>query len=422
MTKLTSKTLYIIKNPTRVIGKLLSKYSTLSHIFYWLYCLPPKIIYSLFCLFPVVDKKVVICNFCSFGGYGDHPKYLSQELIKNNYMIVWLVGKKHYRDSEFPSEIKKVRYGSIKSFYELATAQVWIDNQRKNSNIWKRNNQFYLQTWHGGYPIKKISDNSDSLINPAQLDMMRYDSNMTDVVISNSQVFTDTYRNGFHYIGEILDVGFPRNDLFFRSVQELHPIKRKILEYISPENSMAEDVNILVYAPTFRSTFKPWVYNLDYEACISTLQNRFGGKWICLVRLHPIVSVMSSTLSLDVSGVYDVSSYPDAQEILSVCDILITDYSSIIFDFALSRKPGLLYTPDLEDYAKPPEHGFAVDINALPFLRANTNSELIEVLESYDYDAYVQRLNKFFEETKCTDTGTASKKCVERIELFRKST
>lgn len=422
MPKLLPKIQYIIKNPTRVIGRLLSKYPRVSHISYKLYCLPSKIIYSAFCLFPVIDNKVVISNFCSFGGYGDHPKYIAQELIKKNYNIVWLVGNKHYSDFAFPPEIKKVHYGSIRSLYELATAQVWIDNQRKNSNIWKRKNQFYLQTWHGGYPIKKISDNTDSLINPAQLYMMRYDSKMTDVVISNSQQFTNTYRNGFHYVGEILDVGFPRNDIFFQSKEELKPLKRKILDYIAPGNSIQKDVNILVYAPTFRSTFKPEVYNLNYSSCLSALQKRFGGEWICLVRLHPIVSVMSNTLSLDVSGVYDISSYPDAQEVLSVCDILITDYSSIIFDFALSRKPGILYTPDLEDYAKPPEPGFAVDIETLPFLRANTNSELIEVLGSYNYELYVQRLNEFYESTKCTDTGVASKKCVERIELFRKST
>ena len=417
-----AKIKYIIKNPTRVVGRLLSNHPTISRIAYGSYCLIPKILYTLFCIAPVVDKKVVICNFCSFGGYGDHQKYLARELLKNNYQISWLVGRSHYNDIDFPLEIKKVYYGSIKSLYELATAEIWIDNQRKNSNIWKRKNQFYLQTWHGGYPIKKISDNSDSLINPAQLDMMRYDSKMTDVVISNSQVFTDTYRNGFHYTGEILEVGFPRNDIFFLSGSELQPLKRKLLDYISPSHSINKEINIVLYAPTFRSTFKPEVYNLDYSNCISTLEKRFGGEWICLIRLHPIVSVMADNINQNVSGVYDVSSYPDAQELLSVCDMLITDYSSIIFDFALSRKPGLLYTPDLEDYAKPPEPGFAVDIETLPFLRANTNSELIEVLETYNYDTYVQRLNKFFEDTKCTDTGVASKKCVERIELFRQST
>ena len=422
MENILSKIRYITRNSRRVIGKLLSNYPTISRIAYGSYCLIPKILYTLFCITPVIEKKVVICNFCSFGGYGDHQKYLACELLKYDYTITWLVGTSHYNDLDFPPEINKVHYGSIKSLYELARAQVWIDNQRKNSNIWKRKKQFYLQTWHGGYPIKKISDNSGSLINPAQLDMMRYDSKMTDVVISNSQVFTDTYRNGFHYEGEILDVGFPRNDVFFQSKEERQPIKRKVLEYLDLNYSENKDVNIILYAPTFRSTFKPEVYDLNYSACISTLQKRFGRNWICLVRLHPIVSVMSSSLSLDVSGVYDVSSYPDAQELLSVCDMLITDYSSIIFDFALSRKPGLLYTPDLEDYAKPPEPGFAVDIETLPFLRANTNSELIEVLETYNYDDYVQRLNKFFEDTKCTDTGVASKKCVERIELFRQST
>lgn len=412
---------YVMKNPTRVIGRRLAKHPLISRFAYWLYCLIPKIVYSFFCILPIVDKKVVLCNFCSHGGYGDHAKYLAQELLKENYCLVWLVGKSHYNDVDFPYEIKKVHYGSIKSLYELSTAQIWIDNQRKNSNIWKRKKQFYLQTWHAGYTIKKTSDDIACLVNPAQLDMMRYDGKMTDVVTSNSQIFTETYRNGFHYDGEILDVGFPRNDIFFLSNKELQPLKRKILEYISLSSPVNKEIHILLYAPTFRSTFKPEVYNIDYSACLSTLEKRFGGCWICLVRLHPIVSVMSNLLSLDVPGVYNVSSYPDAQEILSVCDMVITDYSTIIFDFALSRKPGLLYTPDLEEYAKPPEPGFAVDIETLPFLRANTNPELIEVLASYNYEAYVQRLNKFFEETKCTDTGIASKKCVERIELFRKS-
>ena len=143
---------------------------------------------------------------------------------------------------------------------------------------------------------------------------------------------------------------------------------------------------------------------------------RFGGKWICLVRLHPIISVMSDSLSiLNLKNVYDVSSYPDAQELLCVSDVLITDYSSIIFDFVLRRKLGVLFTPDLETYKQPDEAGLAVDIDSLPFLHANTNDELLELLDTYTHEDYVAQLNAFFRESGGFDNGTASLECVKKI-------
>lgn len=417
-TSKSSKLTYVIKNPTRVFGRLFSKSATLSRILYKGYCLFPKLLYSFFCLFPIQTRKVVVCNFGVFGGYGDNPKYLVEELLQNNFdNIVWLVGDKHINDANFPPKIKRVKYGSIKSFYELATAEVWIDNQRKNSTVWKRKGQFYLQTWHGGYLLKKMSDGEDSLINPAQLDMIRHDCEMTDLVLSNSQTFTEAYRSGYHYSGEIYEVGFPRNDIFFKSECELCPLKEKVLSSLSPSlTNTGKNLKILIYAPTYRSTFRPEVYNLDIPACLDALKERFGGDWICLVRLHPIVSVMSESLKLlNVEKVYDVSNYPDAQELLAVSDIMITDYSSIIFDFTLTRKLGILLTPDLATYKKPQEYGLAVDVDTLPFLHANTNDELLGLLKTYNHDEYVTQLNNFFNESGGFDNGDASRKCVNRI-------
>lgn len=415
--RIKRRIIYIIKNPRRVFGRLLANNATLSRVLYQLYCLFPKLIYTTFCLLPIQKKKVVICNFTSLGGYGDNPKYLAQELLLNKYHVVWLVGNEHYNDTTFPPEIKKVKYGSINSLYELATANVWVDNQRKNSTIWKRNGQFYLQTWHGGYLLKNMSDGVENLVNPAQLDMIIHDCKMTDLVLSNSKTFSEAYRLGYHYSGDILEAGFPRNDIFFKKDSDIMSLKKEILLSLSPSLvSGKEEVKILMYAPTFRSTFQPDVYNLNVSASLKSLEKRFGGKWICLVRLHPIISIMSDSLEiLNLENIYDVSDYPDAQELLCVSDVLITDYSSIIFDFTLKRKVGVLFTPDLETYKQPEEAGLAVDIESLPFLHANTNDELLEVLSTYNHEEYVARLNAFFKESGGCDNGTASLECVKRI-------
>lgn len=125
-----------------------------------------KIIKSLFFIFkliPINNKKVVVSNY--YGkGYGDNPKYIVSELLstKKDYDIVWLVlPNKNY---EFPNGIRTVKYSTLRSIYELATAKIWIDNCRKFSSITKRENQFYIQTWHGGIALKKIEkDTEDTL-------------------------------------------------------------------------------------------------------------------------------------------------------------------------------------------------------------------------------------------------------------------
>ena len=158
-----------------------------------------RIIYYLFSIFPIKKNKIVVMNY--FGrGYGDNPKYICEELLKTstNLDIVWLV----YGDLEknsLPGKIRAVKVKTLKSVYEQTTAKVWIDNSRKQSYVYKRKNQFYIQTWHGGIPLKKIEFDCEKQFALGYINNMKNDNKMINLIISNSEYSNKLYRKTFRY-------------------------------------------------------------------------------------------------------------------------------------------------------------------------------------------------------------------------------
>ena len=126
--------------------------------------------------------------------------------------MVWAVSDKK---ASFPKEIRTVAYGSMDYYHEMATARIWVDNVRKDSDIKKREGQYYIQTWHGAAPIKKVEkDVEDRLPNYYVANAMR-DSKNVDLFLSGSVFYTNLYKRSFWYSGEIMQVGLPRQDIFF---------------------------------------------------------------------------------------------------------------------------------------------------------------------------------------------------------------
>lgn len=363
--------------------------------------------YYLFRIFPIQNNKIVLDNYCG-GKFGDNAKYIANELLKegDKYNIIWLIQKKYIDNSNVPDKIKLVKYGSISSIYHLTTAKVWVDNVRKPGYTKKRTGQYYIQTWHGFGPKKTL--NVDKYFVPAQINAFKYDSNITDIYISNSQRYSQLCRDDFWYHGDILECGFPRNDILFNG--DSVSIKEKICtEFNIPPNR-----KLILFAPTFRDDFNLDKYTLDYVECIKSMSKRFGGEWTLLLRLHHFMADKSDELARTNSLLINVSNYLDMQELLLVSDVLITDYSSCMFDFALTRKPCFLYLPDLNDYDT--TRGFCIPPIELPFPRALTNAELREIIENFDDSDYQKNLNECFERYQVKENGTACKAVVAWME------
>lgn len=356
------------------------------------------------------EKKIVFVSYYG-AGYGDNPKAIADYIIENNlnFELVWLLDTNKNDGLDMPKEVKKVKYGSIRSLYELSTAKVWVDNCRKQYFPKKKKGQIYIQTWHGSLALKKIEADAPSL--PIQyVNMAKNDSSVIDVILSGCEFKTNVYKNSFWYSGEVLNIGTPRADVFFNEEKILQN-KKKVLDFYNLE----DDVKILMYAPTFRQSHNLDIYKLDYSKLENTLVNKFGGKWKIIVRLHPNIAHLADELQLP-NTVLNVTSYKDMQELLCASDIVVTDYSGLMFDFYIMNRPLFLFCTDLEEYTSK-DRELYFDFKELPFDLAKSNGELCDRIKEFDYQKYFSDVNLFKKNIGFCEAGYS---CIEIIKYIGK--
>lgn len=359
-----------------------------------------------FKFFPINNRKIVISNF--YGkGYGDNAKYIVEEILSRNidFDIVWLVKTNLEENFQFPSRVRRVRYGSFKSIFELATSKIWIDNFRKSLYPLKRAEQYYIQTWHGGLGVKKIEGDAAEKLNNLYLKIAKNDSKMADLFISNSTHLTNIYKRAFWYSGEILECGYPKNDIFF---QDNSNKKIKIRDYYGFDNN----TKIVLYAPTFRANNSLDSYNINYSLLIETLEEKTNDNWVVLIRLHP--NLIGSDNEIQYSDrIINATHYPDMQELVIGCDALISDYSSCMFDSEMMKIPTFIYASDLDEYMK--DRGSYFEFDELPFPVATNNEELMNNIINFDQVKYEQDVDNFNNKVGLKDTGDAARQIVDVI-------
>lgn len=362
-------------------------------------------LYNLFSVFPIQTNKIFVTNF-NGRGYGDNPKYIINEILarKLDCDIVWSVSDKFQEN--FPNSIRLVRHNSIKSIYEAVTAKIWIDNTRKQPYVRKRKKQFYIQTWHGQIlDTKKVEKDIENKLSPYYIKQAKNDSKLINILLSDSSICTAKYKRAFWYNGEILECGFPKNDIL---INKPNSIPEKVYKYFN----LKKNINIILYAPTFRNNFDINIYDLDYESILSLLHDKTKEDWVFLVRLHPNIAKKSTFLNYS-NHVLNASLYNDMQELLLASNILITDYSGSMFDFSLMYKPVFLYIKDYKDYVE--ERDFYIDLLSLPFPYALNSSELAEKITQFDNKTYLESLNKLMSQIDIFEDGGASRRVVDRI-------
>ncbi len=233
---------------------------------------------------------------------------------------------------------------------------------------------------------------------------------MTDLMLSDSKWTTEQYSKYFWYDGNIIKTGFPRNDIL---ISKPHSIVNKVYKTykISSKNK------ILLYAPTFRdnsNTLKTFEY--DFSNIISELRKKFGYDYILLVKLHPNIAqlIQNSSEALDLGiDYFDVSNYADMQELLLASDVLITDYSSCMFDAMLAKKKVFLLAKDFDEYIKN-DRNLLFDLKKdIPFTFSDNEADLITKIKTFDTNLYLNNIENF-ERDKCIlEDGKASNRVAE---------
>ena len=367
--------------------------------------LASRLLWRLCKCIPVKNNRVVFCSF--YGrGYSDSPKAICEALRNSGEKLdlCW-IAKDEQAAQSLPDGVRPVPYHGFARLKALASARVWVDNCRKYENV-KKKSQFYLQTWHG-FTLKRLeADAPPESLGADYLAAAQRDAKQCDLMISGSRFMTELYKRGFWYSGEVAETGTPRCDVFFIPTDEQH-------ERVCKALSLPPDRKLALYAPTFRADRGTESYRLDAEAVRKAAEARFGGEWSLLLRLHPNVAAQSEALyAYDGERLIDATAYPDMQELLCAAELLITDYSSVMFDFALTGRPVVRYAPDLAAYAADRSFYFAPD--ALPFPAAEDSAGLCGRISGLP-DGDNPDWRRFTEENGFCEDGKASERCAKII-------
>jgi CDP-glycerol glycerophosphotransferase (TagB/SpsB family) len=281
-------------------------------------------------------------------------------------------------------------------------------------NIVKKQGQVYIQTKHwASVTLKKFYLDSKTITDiPEDVAYWKRDSQKIDYITTGSDFDTESSRRGFDFHKDVVQIGSPRSDAMF--------MKEKYKKKVCCAFGLDMSTRILLYAPTYRYQKGKAVHlgevrdvDLDYDAVRNMLESRFGGEWCIMLRLHPGNEKEIEKLKLP-DYVIDASMYSDGQEIVSACDVLISDYSSIMFEPAFVKKPVFLFATDRKDYIDK-EYDLLIDYDTLPFPIAESNEELVRNIVNFDRAKYEKKLDDFMDRYGVHEDGHASERAAEFI-------
>jgi CDP-glycerol glycerophosphotransferase len=372
-------------------------------------------IYHIFLILSVNDK--VIFFESSVGrNYSGNPKYVYEEIIKagldKKFRCVWSLEDTTIK---IPGNAKKVKRARLTYLYFLAIAKIWVCDTRQPAFLVKRPETTYIQLWHGT-PLKKLAMDLDVLEISDGMGLSEYkrlfkeNTKTWDYLISQSNYTTEKFRSSFDFRKNILETGFPRNDILFKKNNE------KSINSIKNNYNIPSDKKIILYAPTWRDDefYENGIYKFSSSLDIDLLQKELSDTHIILVKLHYLVKD-----SIDWSNyegfVYKCDHLWDIQNLYLISDVLVTDYSSVMFDYAILKRPMIIFAYDYEKY-RDNLRGFYFNIfEEFPGPIVDNTIDLIDSLKNYDYSKYINEYNAFINKFTSFDDGNASSRIVKLI-------
>jgi CDP-glycerol glycerophosphotransferase len=302
-------------------------------------------------LFVEGDAVKVVYN--SFNGrYADNPRAIFEALQvqRPGSEHVWLADPRHL--AGFPADVLTVPVVSAEATSALEAADVVVANCHVDLVPWRKGpDTTYLQTWHGT-PLKRIHRSALQHPEAALMDALDAEIGRWDHLVSPSAAATGLLRSAFGYTGHVLETGYPRNDVLTGPTAATRrlAVRRRL--------GLADDTTVVLYAPTYRDDevdAAEGTPGLDPEALVA----RLGDGHLLLLRRHYYLGHQRSLP--DTERVRDVSAHADIADLHLAADVLVTDYSSSIFDFAVTGKPIVLFAYDLEHY-RDRLRGFTLDL------------------------------------------------------------
>ncbi|GAQ16882.1 CDP-glycerol:glycerophosphate glycerophosphotransferase [Oceanobacillus picturae] len=367
-------------------------------------------------LLPVKRNTII---FESFHGkqYSDSPRAIYEYLLDKNekYSLYWSADRRHLKIFE-GKNVKVVRRFSLKWLIIMARAEYWVSNSRLPLWIPKPKHTKYVQTWHGT-PLKRLAADMDEVHMPGT-NTMKYKENFLreaskwDYLISPNAYSTEIFKRAFQFNKTVIESGYPRNDFLINddSMSTINTIKNNA--------DLPLNKKIILYAPTWRDNqfYSKGKYKFDLRMDLERMKSEFGDEYIIILRLHYLVAE-----NLDLTGyegfVFDFSYHEDIRELYLIADLLITDYSSVFFDYANLKRPMLFFVYDIEDY-RDNLRGFYFDFEEkAPGPLVKNTEEIIKEIKNIDENGFIPSPNTeaFYKKFCYLEDGNASERVVNQV-------
>ena len=364
----------------------------------------------MYILLPVKKNRIV---FCSGAGksYAGNPRAVYEHMVEHGmdgtWDCIWFYEKTRYA---IPGICRQVQLKRLKYLLYMATARVWIFDARQPQFIRKRKNTLYIQTWHGT-PLKKLALDMDDVFMSGEDSIEKYKKNFAenvktwDCLVSQNAFSSEIFYRAFAFRGTMLEIGYPRNDVLFKKNNE------RDIRQLKGRLGLPKDKKILLYAPTWRDDEFTGANGYRFLPALSfdELWGRIGKEYILIVKYHYLIMD-----AVDWSGyegfIYTFDQSRDIAELYLVADALITDYSSVMFDYSILGRPMYFFAYDLEKY-RDTLRGFYFDFEReAPGPISRTTGQLAEDILAGRREDYEERYAAFREKYNSRDNGTACQK------------
>ncbi|MDP1552505.1 MAG: CDP-glycerol glycerophosphotransferase family protein [Methanobacteriaceae archaeon] len=377
--------------------------------------------YAFFRKLPI-DNDLILFESNMGRNYSGNPKHIYEEMVRQDLdkklNCVWILED---TSTKIPGNANKVKRSRMAYYYYIARAKIWVFDTRDPRHIQKREQGYYIQTWHGT-PLKKLGLDMDDVFMSGNANIIEYkcnfynDTRKWDFLLSQNEFSSEIFESAFAFskkidpYKEIWTYGYPRNDVLTNNNNE------KDINKIKKDLGIPEDKKIIIYAPTWRddqfhglSIYK-FVTKMDFDL----LKQELADDYAVIVKYHYLV--VEDIDWADYEGfVYTLEADQDISNLYLISDMLITDYSSVMFDYCILNRPMLFFMYDLELYRDELRGFYSNVLDEIPGPISKTTEQLIKDIKEYDSEVYGHKYKVFMDKYANHDDGKAAQRVIDRI-------
>ncbi len=367
---------------------------------------------KVFSKMKLLEDTIIFESF--FGkSYSDSPKYIFEYLNQKapgKYRYIWVnAGKK----LKLPYPAGQIKRFSFRYFFYMARAKYIVFNGRQPQYFIKREGNVFLETWHGT-PLKKLVFDMEDVTtaSPLYKEQFYIQTRSWDYLVAPNQFSEDIFRRAFMYDGKMLETGYPRNDILYSEDREC------LMREIKDELGIPKEKKVILYAPTWRDDefYGHAQYKFSLQLDLDQMKKELGDEYVIILRTHYFIADFLDLTQYE-GFAWNLSKYDDIARLYLISDILITDYSSVFFDYANLRRPMLFFTYDLEKY-RSVLRGFYMDVEEeLPGPMLFDTEEVISSVKDIDRvcEEYQDKYDTFCKKYCAWEDGHATEKVVHAV-------